>query len=85
MDELEVDFSTDRDFEAINAKVLAFLKAASIEPGAVVQCALHQRGQGDTGRRFRFADTLETLAGQIATHLASYVNTSKSGATISIL
>ena len=70
---LSVDFSQDRDLEAIETKVLAFLKDDVAESGTVT-CVIRETGKtGDTvplvyhlGLGQAETEVVETSAGQIA-------------------
>lgn len=78
---LSVDFSQDRDLEAIKAKVLAFLKGDVAESGTVT-CVIREAGEaGGTvplvfhlGLGQAEAEVVEASAGGIAPSLAEYVN-----------
>jgi hypothetical protein len=76
---LSLDFSHDRDLEAIEAKVLAFLKD-DVAVSGTVTCVLREAGEaGGTAQRiYRLglgqaeAEVVETSAGEIAAYLAEY-------------
>jgi hypothetical protein len=78
---LLVDFSRDRDLEAIKAKVLAFLKDDVAESGTVT-CVVREAGEtGATVPRVYHlglgqaeAEVVEASAGEIAASLAEYAN-----------
>ena len=93
---LSVDFSQDHDLEAINTKVLAFLKDDAAESGTVT-CVIREAGEaGNTvplvyhlGLGQAEAEIVEASAGQIAASLAEYAKGKDgklySDATIEIL
>ena len=76
---LSLDFSQDRDLEAIEAKVLAFLKDDVAESGTVT-CVIREAGElGDNvTREFLLglgqaeAEVVEASANKIASYLAEY-------------
>ena len=76
---LTVDFSRDRDLEAIKARVLAFLKDDVAESGTVT-CVIREAGEaGSTVPRVYHlglgqaeAEVVEASAGEIAASLAEY-------------
>jgi hypothetical protein len=74
---LSVDFSQDRDLEAIKAKVLAFLKDDVAESGTVT-CVIREAGEagGTVPRVYHLgqaeAEVIEASAGEIAASLAEY-------------
>jgi hypothetical protein len=79
---LSLDFTQDRDLEAIQAKVLAFLKDDVAESGTVT-CVIREVDKvdkvGDNVERvYRLglgqaeAEVVETSAGEIASYLAEY-------------
>ena len=76
---LSLDFSQDRDSEAIRARVLAFLKDDVAESGTVT-CVIREAGEvGDNVQRiYRLglgqaeAEVVETSADEIASYLAEY-------------
>jgi len=78
---LSVDFSQDRDLEAIKAKVLAFLKDDVAESGTVtVTCVIREAAEagGTVPRVYHLglgqaeAEVVEASAGEIAASLAEY-------------
>ena len=79
MKTLSLEFSQDRDLEAIEAKVLAFLKQDAAESGTVT-CVIHEaHGAGDhVTRQYRLglgqahAHVVELSAAQVASNLAEY-------------
>jgi hypothetical protein len=93
---LSVDFSQDRDLEAIKGKVLAFLKDDVAERGTVT-CVIREAGEaGNTvplvyhlGLGQAEAEVVEASAGEIAASLAEYAKGKDgklySDATIEIL
>jgi hypothetical protein len=76
---LTIDFSQDRDLEAIKAKLLAFLKDDVAELGTVT-CVIREAGEaGSTvplvyhlGLGQAEAEIVEASAGEIAASLAEY-------------
>jgi len=76
---LLVDFSRDRDLEAIKAKVLAFLKDDVAESGTVT-CVIREAGKagGAVPRVYHLGlgqaepEVVEASAGEIAASLAEY-------------
>ena len=76
---LPLDFTQDRDFEAIKAKLLAFLKDDVAESGTVT-CVIRETGTaGDNVQRVYHlglgqaeTEVVETSAGEIAAYLAEY-------------
>jgi hypothetical protein len=76
---LSLDFSQDRDLEAIKAKVLAFLKSDVAESGTVT-CVIREAGEagGTVPRVYHLglgqaeAEVVEASAGEIAASLAEY-------------
>jgi len=78
-EKLTIDFSQDRDLEAIKGKVLAFLKDDAAERGTVT-CVIREAGEaGGTvplvyhlGLSQAEAEVVEASAGEIAASLAEY-------------
>jgi hypothetical protein len=78
-EKLTIDFSQDRDLEAIKGKVLAFLKDDAAESGTVT-CVIREAGEaGNTvplvyhlGLGQAEAEVVEASAGEIAASLAEY-------------
>jgi hypothetical protein len=74
---VSVDFSQDHDLEAIEAKVLAFLKDDAAESGTVT-CVIREAGDagGTVPRVYRLglgpAEVVEISAGKIASDLVEY-------------
>ena len=74
---VSVDFSQDHDLEAIEAKVLAFLKDDVAESGTVT-CVIREAGDagGTAPRVYRLglgsAEVVEISAGKIASDLVEY-------------
>jgi hypothetical protein len=76
---LTVDFSQDRDLEAVKTKVLPFLKSVVAESGTVI-CVIREadEGGGAVQRVYHLGlgqaevEVVETSAGAIAAYLAEY-------------
>jgi hypothetical protein len=74
-----VDFSQDRDLEAVKAKVLPFLKSVVAESGTVI-CVIREADEsgGAVQRVYHLGlgqaevEVVETSAGAIAAYLAEY-------------
>ncbi len=92
MNKLSLDFSQDRDLEAMTAKVLAFLKDNAVDSGTVIYL-IRRAGKGGSPVRHRHhlvpTETLETHAGMIASDLVEHEKGKNgmrySGATLDIL
>jgi hypothetical protein len=91
VNKLSLDFSQDRDLEAIRAKVLAFLKANAVDSATII-CVIQGAGKAGSPVRHRHlldpGHAIETHAGEIASVLVEYAkgkNGKKySGATLEV-